>query len=128
MSQNKTPQQTNTLTQADFESAIENYQIEITRLNSELDYQKSRTEYHLTKEIELGCQLHTTNLTNSVLKISDRALSVLTLLSCQFDNEDSNVCDHKVIHAVICGIMTDFEEVNAIVEAHCKAEYAKNQA
>jgi len=43
--------------QNDFESAIENYKLEITRLNSELNYQKNRTEYHLTKEVELGSQL-----------------------------------------------------------------------
>ena len=70
---------------------------------------------------------HTENLTDSILLISDRALGVLTLLSCQFDDKDSYCVNYKMVHAAICSVMADFEDVSAVVKAHHEAEFSKRQ-
>jgi hypothetical protein len=66
-------------------------------------------------------------LTDSIGLMTDRALGILYLLSGQFEDDDSRLCD-----ALLCGAIDaaihEVEDIKELVKAYNLAESAKRKA
>jgi hypothetical protein len=64
---------------------------------------------------------------DSIDLITERALAVLQLMSCQFESDGQRLSDRQICSAIESAVK-DIEDIQAIISAFSSAEHSKNKA